>query len=185
MKYAIKYRLVPIMDDDKTRKLNTLENPYPDKVKELKQSMSNIIRNKPKNKKSALEMSHLLHEFLHYKGKKPYNKFQFLQHIPTIYHNKIQQLVHDASINWNEKGELKTNFGKPVLGSNISDLVQEARVRGKQTQPHGWNVFIKQLISSTLPIGFFTKSHVKKQIIEGRHIDKPDVMSPIKRWEKY
>ncbi len=131
---------------------------------QLKETMHTVLKSGKKDHKTAKQYSHLLQNYLHYKKEKP-KKLDVLAHLPTIYHNKIKNLLKDSSLSWTPLGELKNQFGKPIYGSHIVDLLKEAFVGNrKKRNPTGWDSFIQQIASSSLPISFFTKKAVRQDI---------------------
>ena len=191
MKYTQKYQLVPVASDNssdiqeykkgkelqeatllrtkskrKQEKSSEVDIPEHKKAKELKEAMATLLKTKSKTKQAASEMAYMLKNYLHYKKYNPPDKYNFLIHIPKIYHNKVKRLIQHSSIEWNEKGEIKTVFGQAVPGSDIKELIKEALVHGKVKQPPpvGWVIFLQLLASSPLSLDFFAKAHIKKQI---------------------
>lgn len=143
-----KYMLVPVEPESK---------PV-----QIKETMRTVLKSGRKDHGTAKKYSHLLHDYLHYKKDKP-KKLDVMKHIPSIYHNKVKQLLKDTHITWTPLGELKDQLGKPIYGSHIVDLFKEAFIGNrKKRAPPGWDSFIQQI--SVLPLSFFTKQSTKKDI---------------------
>ena len=183
MKFARKYQLVPVVNPQLNKvmpKTSEVDIPEHKKAKELKESLSRLLKTEPKDQQTAAEMSHLLTDYLHYKKYSPPDKYNFLNDIPKTYRSKAKRLIHESSIEWNEKGEIKTVFGQDIPASNIKDLIKEALVRGKPKHPPpvGWVIFLQQLASSPLALDFFSKDYIRKQIKAFRPEDEPDIKPP-------
>ena len=73
---------------------------------------------------------------------------------PKPYRTRAESLYNfmKDKIQFNPKGEIYTNEGVRIEGSNIADLVQHAvRDRQRNINPTGWKTFLKQLKDSNAP----------------------------------
>ena len=55
-----------------------------------------------------------------------------------------------SNLTWEEDGTVKV-YGKPLPGSNIIDLVNEAVRQRKHSEPEGWRTFAQTLKESNVP----------------------------------
>ena len=147
MKHAHKYMLVPVEPESK---------PV-----QLKETLRTVLKSGQKDHKTAKKYSHLLRNYVHYKKKPERKQLDFLKHIPAIYHNKVNILLKDAHLSWSPLGELKTPYGQVIHGSNMVDLLKEALIGKKKHSVHGWDSFIQQIASSSIPLNFLFKSNYK------------------------
>ena len=73
---------------------------------------------------------------------------------PKPYRTRAESLYNflKDKIQFNPKGEIYTNEGVRIEGSNIADLVQHAvRDRQRNINPVGWKTFLSQLKDSNAP----------------------------------
>ena len=73
---------------------------------------------------------------------------------PKPYRTRAESLYNflKDKIQFNPKGEIYTNEGVRIEGSNIADLVQHAvRDRQRNINPVGWKTFLTQLKDSNAP----------------------------------
>lgn len=73
---------------------------------------------------------------------------------PKPYRTRAESLYNflKDKIQFNPKGEIYTNEGLRIEGSNIADLVQHAiRDRQRNINPVGWKTFLSQLKDSNAP----------------------------------
>ena len=100
-----------------------------------------------------------------------------------------------SGIKWNERGEL-LHAGKPIAGSNLTDLVNEiVRARKLTGEPIGWNWFAQALKESNIPqnlIGNKTRwDHFNKSTPSPSYQTPPNSirqptarkqLKPVKKW---
>ena len=171
MKYAQKMVLV---SEAEYRMLQEMKNKRP-KESELKTKMKKVLAGE-RDYDAAKKMAQLLGESIRYKQKsfKPEKKRTDLeQYFPPTYHSKVTLLLKelkDHGIDYSGQNELMLPGGQVVPNSNIVDLLKEALLAKKKTEPPpvGWPEFIRSIASTNIPLSTFTKRTTKKQIEEAR-----------------
>ena len=72
-----------------------------------------------------------------------------LESVPPTMKTRARQLVKKLKenknlITWDDKAQLVCE-GKPIPGSNVVDLVNDALRHRKNFNPHGWRLFCKSI----------------------------------------
>ena len=79
---------------------------------------------------------------------------QILQSVPKTMQRKAELLLgmikNNNNLTWDEQGVVSYK-GKPVHGSNIIDLINNAIHQRKGVEPRGWKTFSKALHESNIP----------------------------------
>ena len=80
-----------------------------------------------------------------------------LESVPPTMKTRARQLVKKLKenkdlITWDDKA-LLVYEGKPIPGSNVVDLVNDALRHRKNFNPHGWRLFAKALSDVNIPEG--------------------------------
>ena len=78
-----------------------------------------------------------------------------LESVPPTMKTRARQLVKKLKenkdlITWDDKAQLVYE-GKPIPGSNVVDLVNDALRHRKNFNPHGWRLFAKALSDVNIP----------------------------------
>ena len=84
-------------------------------------------------------------------------KTDILESVPPTMKTRARQLVKKLKenkdlITWDDKAQLVYE-GKPIPGSNVVDLVNDALRHRKNFNPHGWRLFAKALSDVNIPEG--------------------------------
>ena len=91
-----------------------------------------------------------------------------MESVPPTMKSRARQLVKKLKenkdlITWDDKGQIIYE-GKPVLGSNVIDLVNDALRHRKNFNPHGWRLFAKVLSDVNVPEGIVRNENRLKTI---------------------
>ena len=91
-----------------------------------------------------------------------------MESVPPTMKSRAQQLVKKLKenkdlITWDDKGQMIYE-GKPVVGSNVIDLVNDALRHRKNFNPHGWRLFAKVLSDVNVPEGIVRNENRLKTI---------------------
>ena len=91
-----------------------------------------------------------------------------MESVPPTMKSRARQLVKKLKknkdlITWDDKGQMIYE-GKPVVGSNVIDLVNDALRHRKNFNPHGWRLFAKVLSDVNVPEGIVRNENRLKTI---------------------
>ncbi len=91
-----------------------------------------------------------------------------MESVPPTMKSRARQLVkklkeNNDLITWDDKGQMIYE-GKPVVGSNVIDLVNDALHHRKNFNPHGWRLFAKVLSDVNVPEGIVRNENRLKTI---------------------
>ena len=91
-----------------------------------------------------------------------------LESVPPTMKTRARQLVKKLKenkdlITWDDKAQLVYE-GKPIPGSNVVDLVNDALRHKKNFNPHGWRLFAKALSDVNIPEGIVINENRLKTI---------------------
>lgn len=79
---------------------------------------------------------------------------RILESVPLSYRRKAEQILSwlgkNSKLTWEEDGTVKL-YGKPIAGSNIVDLINDALRERKKSEPAGWQTFAQTLKESNVP----------------------------------
>lgn len=78
-----------------------------------------------------------------------------IQLTPKKFKKRAEDLMTyvEGNMEFNDKGELLDSSGQPIIGSNVTDLIQHAvRDRQRNFEPAGWNVFRNRLQGVNVPL---------------------------------
>ena len=93
-------------------------------------------------------------------------KTDILESVPPMMKTRARQLGKKLKenkdlITWDDKSQLVYE-GKPIPGSNVVDLVNDALRHSKNFNPHGWRLFAKALSDGNIPEGIVrNENHLK------------------------
>ena len=95
-------------------------------------------------------------------------KTDIMESVPPTMKTRARQLVKKLKenknlITWDDKAQLVYE-GKPVPGSNVIDLVNDALRHWKNFNPQGWRLFAKALSDVNIPEGIVRDENRLKTI---------------------
>lgn len=115
------------------------------------------------------------------------NPITYLDSLPKNSRRPARTLINHLekirSIDWNANGEI-TIQGQRVLNSNILDLVDYMSRNVRKAQPpHGYDVLVKALLESNVPLSAIVNTTSKKELETGKSLqdDKPPAVAEVTR----
>ncbi len=107
--------------------------------------------------------------------------------VPKKYRNEAQGLLNwvkknPQAIRWDNKGEISIN-GNPVLGSHISDLINDAVRSRKGIAPTGRDAFTETLAKINTPETFIRNEDRRRFMSTAKH-GLPPLATPVSTMEK-
>ena len=81
----------------------------------------------------------------------------------------MKRLKNEPTIQWKDRGELILD-GATIPGSNIMDLVHDVLRKRKQSDPVGWQPFVKHLKHITIPMELVVRRLTALAFLPAEHI---------------
>jgi hypothetical protein len=143
-------------DREKWKKYTDLFQRFLNKLKESNGPIS--IKLEDKDVKSNIVDA--------YESSKHPNVDRIVREVPKLYQRQAELLIDrikESKIIWNERGDVSVN-GDKIIGSNISDLVNDVVRKRKNVNPVGWEVFMNELKRINIPQEFIGNPDRKEYI---------------------